>query len=167
MPIDKFKLDTDLSQYVGCYIRFEKNQYNHISFKTEKIVAATKSELRTEKGTRIRVTWGKTEFSNGSSNCKIVGENDNYHPWTVKNIYTLEEINQQVAENKKNYVQQYQSALNLLRIQTTMFNDKLNSLYSSIDFEDKKLIEQMPIKGLAISDMTELTKKIQEFLSKI
>lgn len=167
MPIDKFKLDKDLSQYVGCYIKFEKNQYNHISSKTEKIVAATKNELKTEKETRIRVTWGKTEFSNGNSICKIVGESDSYHPWKIEGIYTLEEVNQQVAEYKKNYVQQYQSALNLLRIQTIMFNDKLNSLYFSIDFEDEKLIEQMPIKGLVISDMTELTKRIQEFLSKI
>ena len=124
MPIDKFKLDKDLFQYVGCYIRFEKNHYGNLSSKTEKIIAASRSELRTEKGARIRVTWGRTEFSNGSSNCKIVGENDKYHPWRVKDIYTLEEVNQQVAEYKKNYVQQYQSALNLLRIQTIMFNDK-------------------------------------------
>ena len=45
MPIDKFKLDNDLSQYVGCYIWFEKNQYNHISSKKEKIISATKSAL--------------------------------------------------------------------------------------------------------------------------
>ena len=167
MPIDKFKLDTDLSQYVGCYIMFKKNQYNHISFNTEKIVSATKSELRTEKGARIRVTWGEAVFGNGSSNCKIVGESNSYYPWKIESIYTLEEMNQQVAENEKKLIQQYQSALNVLRIQTTMLNDKLNQWYSFIDFESKEVLDRIKINRLSFTEMVELTRKIQEITSKI
>ena len=167
MPIDKFKLDTDLSQYVGCYIRFEKNQYNHISSNTEKIIAATKSELRTEKGARIRVAWRKTEFSSGSSICKIIGENDKYHPWTVKDIYEPEEMYQKIVESEKKVVQQYQSTLNILRIQTTMLNDKLNQWYSSIDFESKEALDRIKINRLSFTEMVELTRKIQEITSKI
>lgn len=167
MSIDKSKLDKDLSQYVGCYIRFEKNRYGNISFKTEKIVAATKSEMKTEKETWIRVTWGKTGFNSGNSNCAIVGESDKYHPWTINNIYTLEELSQEIAENKKKYIKQYLTAFNLLRIQTTMFNDKLNSLYFSVDSDNKKLVESLSNKKLDISEIVELTKKIQEITSKI
>lgn len=166
MPIDKFRLDTDLSQYIGYYIWFEKNQYNHISSKKEKIISATKSELRTEKGLRIRVTWRKTDLSSGST-CKIVGDNDRFFSWTIKGIYGPEEMNQIVAESMKKIVQQYQSALNLLRVQTVMLNDKLNQLYSSIDFESNTALDRVEIKRLSFTEMVELTRKIQEITSKI
>ena len=167
MPIDKFKLDNDLSQYVGCYIWFEKNQYNHISSKKEKIISATKSELRTEKETRVKVTWRKTELNKNNTVCKIVGESDKHHPWTVKGIYEPEEMNQIVAESMKKLVQQYQTALNLLRVQTVMLNDKLNQLYSSIDFESNTALDRVEIKRLSFTEMVELTRKIQEITSKI
>jgi hypothetical protein len=165
MPIDKFKLDTDLSQYVDCYIRFKKKQYNHISFKTEKIVSATKSELKTEKGTRVRITWKKTQFSNGSYHT-IVGENDKYHPLEIEGIYKSEEMNQIVAESEKKIVRQYQTAFNRLRDQASMFNNKLDRLYSSVDFENSNALDQPEIKKLSFTEIVDLTTKIQQFLSK-
>lgn len=90
--MNKYKLDKDLSKYIGCIVQLTQWSMGEFEKKLLTITSATKTELKTEEGYRIRISWNV-----GTTFYTVVKKKDygSIRPWRVTEIWTPEEFYKQ------------------------------------------------------------------------